>query len=52
MGSAYDASMISFLTIILGLALAGVFGGNGYFTAIIVVGVVAWLVEVGASSSQ
>lgn len=42
---------MSFLVIILGLALAGIFGGSGYFTAIIAIGVAAWLIEVGASTS-
>jgi hypothetical protein len=48
----YSASMISFLTIILGLALAGVFGGNGYFTAIIAIGIAAWLLAALTASAQ
>ena len=44
--------MISFMTIILGLALAGIFGANDAFTAIIIIGVLAWLVELTASASQ
>lgn len=42
--------MISYLTIILALALGGVFGWNDLFLAILVIGIVAWLIEVAAST--
>lgn len=43
--------MISYATIILALALIGVFGDCAAFVAILAIGIVGWLLELAASTS-